>query len=124
MFTQDTLPLWGASGFGAILGWLAYHVFKSAEKLDVRWLGSLVGVLGGGAVTALFDRKDEMFGAYAVGLALSFFVAVLTLPIVKALADEMRADAKKAKSKIKPSQPSVTTTMDVTPTAAQESRQP
>lgn len=81
LFTLDRLPMWGAGLFGAVVGWLANHVLQRVEKPDVAWLSSMIGVLGGGAVTALFEPRSLLFGAYCVGLGAAFFFRVVARPV-------------------------------------------
>jgi hypothetical protein len=79
------LQLLGAAGFGAILGWFTYYVNRY-RKSDVQ-LGDLVtvvGVLGGGAVLALFPARSDLFGAYGIGLFLGFFGYLLVLVLLVA----------------------------------------
>jgi hypothetical protein len=68
------LQLWGAGCFGAIIGWYVYYINRY-RKFDVQFsdLTTLIGIIGGGAVLALFPTKSELFGAYGVGLAAGFF---------------------------------------------------
>ncbi len=55
--TESTalLPLAGAFRMGVIIGWYLYYInrYRTAE-VKMSDLVSLVGVLGGGALTALF----------------------------------------------------------------------
>jgi len=62
---------------------MANHVLEKAKQVDVKWLGSMIGILGGGAVTALFEPRSQLFGAYCVGLAGAFFIRVFLLPVVR-----------------------------------------
>lgn len=73
LWLQAWLPVAGVVLFGAVVGWVAGHVLRRTARPDVKWLASLVGVLGGGAVTALFPPQSVLFGAYCVGLAGGFF---------------------------------------------------
>ena len=86
------IPIIGACLFGTVVGWLAHNVFQRAELLNVSWLASMVGVIGGGAVTAIFRPNSLMFGAYCIGLSFAFFVRVVIHPISKAIADEMELE--------------------------------
>jgi len=72
--TASTIQLLGAGGFGAIIGWYVYFINRY-RKADVQIsdLAALIGVIGGGAVLALFPARTDLFGAYGVGLALGFF---------------------------------------------------
>jgi len=78
---QNLLQNIGAAGFGALIGWLVYYINRY-RKGDVQFsdLTTLVGVIGGGAITGLFGKGDkELFGAYGIGLFLGFFAYFLTL---------------------------------------------
>ncbi|MFD7658802.1 hypothetical protein ACFV4N_32910 [Actinosynnema sp. NPDC059797] len=74
------LELWGAGAFGAVLGWNLYFVNRyRTDGLGIADLGALVGVVGGGAVMALFPSGTALFGAYGLGLLVGFlaYLAVL-----------------------------------------------
>jgi hypothetical protein len=69
------VEFWGAFAFGAVIGWFVYFTNRY-RKGDVQFsdLTTLVGIIGGGAITALFgDAKSALFGAYGFGLAAGFF---------------------------------------------------
>jgi hypothetical protein len=70
----SSFQLWGAGLFGAILGWYLYYVNRY-RKGDVQLgdFATVLGAIGGGAVTALFDAKTDLFGAYGIGLGIGFF---------------------------------------------------
>ena len=74
------IQLWGAFGFGVIVGWYTYYVNRY-RKGDVQLgdLATVVGVLGGAAVLALFPAKTDLFGAYGIGLVTGFFGYLLVL---------------------------------------------
>lgn len=67
-------PLLGAIGFGAIIGWFIYYINRY-RKADVQFsdLTALVGVIGGGSITALFPQGSVLFGGYGIGLFAGFF---------------------------------------------------
>ena len=69
----------GAGAFGLLVGWYVYYINRY-RKGDVQLgdLTTVLGVIGGGVVTVLFDDKG-LFGAYGIGLALGFFGYFLTL---------------------------------------------
>jgi hypothetical protein len=68
------ITLIGAGTFGAMIGWYVYYINRY-RKSDVQLgdITTLVGVLGGGAATALFAPGGELFGAYGIGLFVGFF---------------------------------------------------
>ena len=73
----------GSMSFGILIGWFVYYINRY-RKGDVQFsdLTTLVGVIGGGSITALFEAKSSMFGAYGIGLAIGFFAYFLMLLIL------------------------------------------
>ncbi|UCC58355.1 MAG: hypothetical protein JSW14_00010 [Candidatus Bathyarchaeum sp.] len=71
---MSAIQLLGAGGFGALLGWYVYYLNR--YRKDDRKLGDLVtliGILGGGSILALFPASTDLFGAYGIGLCCGFF---------------------------------------------------
>jgi hypothetical protein len=67
----------GAVCFGFVIGWIVYRTLRrSGEKSKVSDLATVIGAVGGGAVTALFDTP-ELFGWYSIGLAVGFFLYMI-----------------------------------------------
>jgi hypothetical protein len=77
----------GAFAFGVVIGWFTYFTNRyRTGGVQFSDITTLVGVIGGGAVTALFgDGKSALFGAYGLGLAAGFFAyfAVLVAMVQK-----------------------------------------
>lgn len=68
------LTLVGVAGLGAVFGWYLYHVNRWREDtVQISDLATVVTALAGAGLTALFENKDAMLGAYGLGLALGFF---------------------------------------------------
>jgi ammonia channel protein AmtB len=64
----------GAICFGAVMGWVTYRTLRRREdKVGLSDIASVLGAVGGAAVTTQFDDND-LFGAYAIGLAAGFFL--------------------------------------------------
>jgi hypothetical protein len=84
--SASSLQLLGAGGFGALIGWYVYYVNRY-RKGDVQLsdITTLIGVLGGGAILALFPAKTDLFGAYGIGLFVGFFGYYLALLIKVAI---------------------------------------
>ena len=85
---------YGAFGFGLVIGWFLYFVNRY-RKDDVTFgdLTTIIGAVGGGAVTALFgEAGPELFGAYGVGLAAGFFGYFLVLIILVVASKNFTAD--------------------------------
>ena len=64
----------GAAAFGGLIGWYIYYINR--HRPDYVQLGDLVtivGVIGGAAILALFPAGSDLFGGYGIGLAIGFF---------------------------------------------------
>ena len=85
--------LWGAGGFGAIIGWYVYFINRY-RKTNVRFsdLTTVIGIIGGGAALKLFPEGTEMFGAYGIGLFAGFFGYFLCLLIFVGVSKNFNAD--------------------------------
>ncbi len=80
--TASHLQLFGAGGFGAILGWYLYYINRYRKgDVQIADIVTLVGAIGGSAVLALFNASTDLFGAYGVGLFVGFFAYFLLLLI-------------------------------------------
>ena len=87
------IQLIGALLFGTIIGWYVYLI-NQYRKGDVQLsdLAALIGVIGGSAVLALFDREGGLFGAYGIGLAIGFFSYFLSLIVMVSRSDNFNID--------------------------------
>ena len=81
--SASTIQLLGSGGFGAIIGWYVYYINRY-RKSDVQLsdLVTLIGILGGGAILAIFPARSDLFGAYGIGLFAGFFGYFLILIIL------------------------------------------
>jgi hypothetical protein len=86
----------GALVFGLVVGFITYRTLvRTADKAAITDLVAVVGVLGGGVVTNLYDPAGDQFAWYAIGLALgmaTFFLAYWKMNGKKALAKVMGDD--------------------------------
>jgi hypothetical protein len=91
--TASTIQIFGGLGFGALIGWYVYYINRH-RKSDVQLsdLATLVGVLGGAAILALFPAGSDLFGAYGVGLFLGFFGYFVSLIILVGISKNFDAD--------------------------------
>jgi uncharacterized membrane protein YeaQ/YmgE (transglycosylase-associated protein family) len=65
---------YGAFFFGLVVGWITYRTLR--HRTDQSTLGDIaavIGAVGGGAVTTVFNNTD-LFAAYSFGLAAGFFL--------------------------------------------------
>jgi len=87
------IQLLGAGAFGAIIGWYVYYVNRY-RRADVQ-LGDLVtviGVLGGASVLALFPARTDLFGAYGIGLFVGFFSYLIVLAVLVRMSKNFDVD--------------------------------
>ncbi len=67
----------GALLFGIVVGWVTYRtLIRSSAGVQLSDIATVIGAVGGAAVTGLFNNK-HLFGLYAVGLAAGFFAYLL-----------------------------------------------
>jgi hypothetical protein len=87
------IQTWGALTFGVLIGWYVYYINRY-RKADVQLsdLVTLIGVIGGGAVLALFPPSTDLFGAYGIGLAIGFFGYFLVLIILVGISKNFNID--------------------------------
>jgi hypothetical protein len=73
----------GTLCFGVVVGWITYRTLRrrgsAAQLSDVS---AVVAAVGGGVVTTLPFDDPDVFGAYAVGLAVGFFAYVISAVFV------------------------------------------
>ena len=87
------IQLWGAAGFGAIIGWYVYYINRYRKgDVQVSDIVTLMGAIGGAAVTALFEAKTNLFGAYGIGLFAGFFGYFLVLIIMVGVSKNFDVD--------------------------------
>ena len=66
----------GAVCFGVVIGWIVYRTLRRSDKTAVSDIATVLGAVGGAAVTGIFD-VPRLFGFYAIGLAFGFFLYLL-----------------------------------------------
>jgi len=68
------MEITGAICFGLVIGWVTYRTLRrTSESTQVSDIASVLGAVGGAAVTLLFDDKT-LFAGYSIGLASGFFL--------------------------------------------------
>ena len=73
MDMKEVLQFIGAIAFGLVVGWLTYFILRRVQPKAISDLSTIIGILGGAAITGLFDPKGTAFAGYAIGLAIGFF---------------------------------------------------
>lgn len=83
----------GAFGFGGTAGWFLYYVNRwRGDTVKVTDVATVLGAIGGGAVTALFPAGTDLFGAYGIGLAVGFFGYLVLLMLLVGKSDRYDRD--------------------------------
>jgi hypothetical protein len=63
----------GAVCFGLVVGWVTYRtLIRRTDGVALSDIATVIGAIGGAAVVALFNDKQQ-FGLYSIGLAAGFF---------------------------------------------------
>ena len=92
----------GGVCFGLVVGWVTYRTLHRREgSAAISDLTTVIGAIGGGAVTALWE--GDLFGWYALGLAIGFFAyltAALAIEGRQAMGLDGRMDADKLPDEI------------------------
>lgn len=87
------LQIAGAVCFGALIGWYVYYINRHRrDDVQLSDLVTLLGVIGGTAVLALFPARSDLFGAYGIGLAGGFFGYFLVLVFLVGVSRNFTAD--------------------------------
>lgn len=90
---ESTIQLFGAGAFGIIIGWYLYFINRyRKEEVTLGDITTVIGAIGGAAVTALFDREGNLFGAYGIGLFIGFFSYLLVLAGLVTASDNFDKD--------------------------------
>ena len=88
-----TLEQQGALGFGLVIGWFLYFVNRyRRSEASFTDITTVLGAVGGAAVTSLFPGSTALFGAYGVGLAIGFFGYFLVLVVMVGISDNFGVD--------------------------------
>jgi hypothetical protein len=87
------IQLFGAGGLGFVIGWFIYYInrYRHAD-VQISDLLTLIGAIGGAAVTGLFPAKSDLFGAYGIGLFAGFFIYFFVLIILVGVSKNFDAD--------------------------------
>jgi hypothetical protein len=64
----------GALCFGIVVGWITYRTLRRNQAASgLSDIATVIGAIGGAAITALFRQDTGEFGYYCVGLIIGFF---------------------------------------------------
>lgn len=64
----------GAFCFGIVVGWITYRTLRRNQAASgLSDIATVIGAIGGAAITALFRQDTGEFGCYCIGLIIGFF---------------------------------------------------
>lgn len=88
-----TLEQIGALGFGLVIGWFLYFVNRyRRSEASFTDITTVLGAVGGAAVTSLFPNGTVLFGAYGLGLAIGFFSYFVILVVMVGISPNFGVD--------------------------------
>jgi hypothetical protein len=91
--SASLIQLLGAGGLGFVIGWFVYYINRYRHSdVQISDLLTLIGAIGGAAVTGLFPAKSDLFGAYGIGLFSGFFIYFFVLIILVGASKNFDAD--------------------------------
>jgi uncharacterized membrane protein YeaQ/YmgE (transglycosylase-associated protein family) len=63
----------GAFCFGVVIGWVTYRTLRRTQASGLSDIATVIGAIGGAAITGLFRQDTGEFGYYCIGLIIGFF---------------------------------------------------
>jgi hypothetical protein len=70
---DSTLEFWGAFCFGIVIGWVTYRTLRRNQTTGLTDIATVIGAIGGAAITGIWRPGTGAFGGYCIGLAVGFF---------------------------------------------------
>jgi uncharacterized membrane protein YeaQ/YmgE (transglycosylase-associated protein family) len=67
----------GAVCFGIVVGWVTSRTLRRSTPGGLTDIATVIGSVGGAAITGLFKPSDNTFGMYCIGLASGFFLYLI-----------------------------------------------
>jgi hypothetical protein len=85
MAQSGTVITIGAICFGLVVGYIASRILaRSTANACICNIASVIAVVGGGAVTLLFDpQESDAFGWYSIGLLIGIAIYTIVLLIIQ-----------------------------------------
>jgi hypothetical protein len=83
----------GAMAFGILIGWYVYYVNRYRPgDVQLSDIVTLIGILGGSAVLALFPSGSDLFAGYGIGLVIGFFGYFVLLVVFVSISPNFDVD--------------------------------
>lgn len=75
---SETLSFWGALCFGIVIGWVCYRTLRRNQAASgLSDIATVIGAIGGAAITGIWKPGTGAFGGYCVGLLIGFFLYLI-----------------------------------------------
>jgi len=71
--SDSSLEFWGALCFGVVIGWVTYRTLRRNQTTGITDIATVIGALGGAAITGIWRPGTGAFGGYCIGLLVGFF---------------------------------------------------
>lgn len=81
----------GALAFGLVIGWVTYRTLRRSDKTGLTDIATVIGAVGGAAITKLFPTASDTFGMYCIGLAVGFFAYLVVSLVLAKKTDQLSA---------------------------------
>lgn len=81
----------GAFWFGLVIGWVTYRTLRRSGTTKIGDIATVIGAVGGAAVTLPFSKGSNAFGNYCAGLAIGFFGYLVVALILAAFTKKVSA---------------------------------
>ena len=73
---------YGAICFGIVMGWITYRTLRRYQTSGLTDIATVIGALGGAAITGIWKPGTGAFGGYCIGLAAGFFAYLIVSVII------------------------------------------
>ena len=67
----------GGLCFGIVIGWVTSRTLRRSTPTALSDIATVIGAVGGAAITALFKVGSDAFGYYCIGLLAGFVVYLI-----------------------------------------------
>jgi hypothetical protein len=67
----------GALCFGIVIGWICYRTLRRTQASGLSDIATVIGAIGGAAITGLFRHDTGEFSYYCIGLLIGFFAYLI-----------------------------------------------
>ena len=67
----------GGLCFGAVIGWVTSRTLRRSTPTALSDIATVIGAVGGAAITALFKAGSDAFGYYCIGLLAGFVLYLI-----------------------------------------------